>query len=321
MHVEEVDARTASDDVLARFHALEVACHDELQPGEPVRRVDEVVAFHRHRPTSHTSCHWLADGGMAVLSVHGPTAAFFQLLVDPARRRRGIGTALLERVLERCRELHVEAVRSEHATAESAAFAASCGAVDEQRIVRSLLDLRAAELPEPQVPDGFRLVAWLGRVPDEHLAAYVLVRTAMDDAPSPESMALPADTGEKVRASEESLARRKREMRLTAAVATDGEIGAFTELRLSHGSTLGFTDDTGTVAAHRRKGLARAVKVESLRRLRDDHPEVELVSTSNAEENGVMRRLNESIGFRSSLVETMAVLDLGASSSTGGQPR
>jgi GNAT superfamily N-acetyltransferase len=321
MNIEEVDARTASDDVLARFHALEVACHDELQPGEPVRSVDEVVALHRHRPTSHTSCHWLADGGMAALSVHGPTVAFFQLLVDPARRRRGIGTALLERLLERCRELHVEAVRSQYATPGGAAFAARYGALDEQRIVRSLLDLQAAELPEPHVPDGFRLVTWLGRVPDEHLAAYVLARAAMDDAPSPESMTLPADTGKKVRASEESLARRKREMRLTVAIDADEEIGAFTELRVTQGSTLGFTDDTGTVAARRRRGLSRAVKVESLRRLRGDHPELEVVSTSNAEENGVMRRLNESIGFRPSLVQTMAVLDLKAFSSTGLQPR
>ena len=48
--------------------------------------------------------------------------------------------------------------------------------------------------------------------------------------------------------------------------------GGVHELRVSHGSTLGFTDDTGTVAAHRRLGLARAVKLESLRRLRHDHP-------------------------------------------------
>lgn len=40
------------------------------------------------------------------------------------------------------------------------------------------------------------------------------------------------------------------------------------------------TDDTGTAAEHRGKGLARAVKVESLRRLREDHPEVEAVNPS-----------------------------------------
>src|SRR6266581_1653742 len=60
--VEEIDARTASDDVLERFHAVELACHHERHPGEPVRSRDEAIAFYRYQRTSHTSCHWLADG-------------------------------------------------------------------------------------------------------------------------------------------------------------------------------------------------------------------------------------------------------------------
>lgn len=115
----------------------------------------------------------------------------------------------------------------------------------------------------------------------------------------------------RVRASEESLAQREREMRLTVAVDEQGGIGAFTELRVSRSSTLGFTDDTGTVAARRGLGLARTVKLESLRRLRADHPEVDVVSTSNVEENAVMRHLNESIGFQTTAIVTSAVLYLG----------
>jgi hypothetical protein len=143
----------------------------------------------------------------------------------------------------------------------------------------------------------------------------------MDDAPAPEGMDFPAWTAEKVRASEESLERRDREMRLTVAMNANGDIPSFTELRVSRGSTLGFTDDTGTVASERGKGLARAVKIESLRRLRADHPEIEVVTTSNAEENDVMRHLNESIGFRPSVVETLCVIDLGRPAQTSGNPR
>ena len=143
----------------------------------------------------------------------------------------------------------------------------------------------------------------------------------MDDAPAPGGFDFPSSTAEKVRASEESLARRDREMRLTVAIDAAGEIGAFTELRVSRGSTLGVTDDTGTVAPLRGKGLGRAVKLESLRRLGVDHPQVEAVLTQNAEENAVMRHLNESIGFRPSLVETMAALEVGPSGSVGGRPR
>lgn len=305
--VEEIDARVASDDLLARFYALELACHDELSPGEPMRSREEAIAFYRHQPTTHTSSHWLADGGGASLYVHGPRAAFLHLLVMPGARRRGIGNVLFTRALQRARELDVQIVRGSYTTAAGAAFATQFGAAAETRVVRSLLDLPAAELPEPRVPAGFRLLTWLGRVPAEHLPAYVAARPAMDDA---DDLEFPDWTAETVRASEASLARRQREMRLTVAIDNDGAIGSFTELRVSHGSTLGFTDDTATVAARRRLGLARAVKLESLRRLRTDHPEITVVSTSNAEENSAMRRLNESLGFRATTVATSAVLEL-----------
>jgi len=312
MRIQEIEARTASDAVLARFHKIELACHEELESGTPWRTREEAIAFHRHQPETHTTCHWLGDGGVAALWVHGPTATFAEVLVEPDRRRRGIGTALLGRVVERCRELGVEALRSDYSTAAGAAFAARIGATEEYRIVRSLLALQTAELPEPAIPDMFRLSTWLERVPDEHLDALVRVRAAMDDAPTPAGMDYPAWTAEDVRASEESLRRRQREMRLTVAIDKNGEIGAFTELRISKGSTLGFTDDTGTAAEHRGKGLARAVKVESLRLLREDHPEVTAVTTRNAEENKAMRKLNESIGFHPAVVETTAALQIHA---------
>ncbi len=310
MNIREIDARSAPDDVLLRFHELELVCHEELESGDPWRTRDEGIAFHRHLPQDITIGHWLADDGHAVLWNHGPTATFTEVLVHPERRRRGVGTALLERVVERCRELGVQTLRGEHLTPAGAAFCSHLGAVDEQRVVRSLLRVQTADLPEPLVPDGWCLVNWLRRVPDEHLEAFVRARAAMDDAPTPEGMDWPAWDAEKIRASEESLVRRGREMRLTVAMDDAGEIGAFTELRHSAGSMLGFTDDTGTVAAHRRKGLARAVKLESLRWLRDDHPEIEAVTTRNAEENAVMRGLNESVGFRPTVVETTAALAL-----------
>ncbi len=308
MHVEEVDARTASDAVLDRFVAIEHACWPETDPGEPRRMPEEAAAYYRHQPTTHTSCHWLSGGGSALLTVHGPTAAFVRLRVTPSERRHGIGSALLSAVVARCRELDVQALHSSHTTPAGAAFAAHHGFVDGQRVVRSLLDLRAAELTEARPPEGWELVTWLGRVPDEHLAAFVVARSAMDDAPSSDELDFPTWTADQVRASEESLALRNREMRVTVAMRSSGEIGAFTELRVSRGSTLGFTDDTGTVAAHRGLGLARAVKRESLLLLRRDHPELELVTTSNAEENDVMRHINVSVGFRAAAVETMATL-------------
>ncbi|HEX5582700.1 GNAT family N-acetyltransferase [Gaiella sp.] len=310
MRIDEVDARTAPDEVLLAFHRIEETCRPELAPGEPGRSETDAIAFYRHQPTTHTSCHWLAGGGFAALYVHSPAAAFAHIKVLPDRRRAGIGAALLESVLQRCRELGVVALHAEHATSAGAAFAARRGARDGQRIVKSMLDLRRAALEAPQLSAGWELATWLRRVPDEHLDAFVVARRSMDDAPAPDEFDFPSATAERVRASEDSLAQRNREMRVTVAIRDDGEIGAFTELRLSKGSTSGFTDDTGTVAAHRGQGLARAVKVESLRKLRADHPEVEVVTTSNAEENAAMLHINRSVGFRPTVTVTTATLTL-----------
>jgi GNAT superfamily N-acetyltransferase len=304
--VEEIDARTAPDEVLARLVEVEHACWPEISPGEPLRPTDEAIGFYRHQPTTHRSCFWLGDGGFAALYVHGPKATFLRVLVQPAQRRQRIGSALLAAAIARARELDVRALFSNHSTPGGAAFAAHHGFTDGQRIVRSLIDLRAAELPQPQAPDGWELVTWLRRVPDEHLDAFVRARASMDDAPDPEGMDYPSFTAEMVRESEESLARRDREMRVTVALRGDGQIGSFTELRVSRGSKLAFTDDTGTARAYRGLGLAKAVKAASLRRLRDDHPLVEIVSTSNAEENAVMRHVNAWLGFVPSVVETTA---------------
>jgi len=94
------------------------------------------------------------------------------------------------------------------------------------------------------------------------------------------------------------------------AVDPDGEVGAFTEVRVSPGTALAFTEDTATVLEHRGQGLATAVKLESLRRLRADRPEVEVVTTMNAEDNRAMRRVNERVGFAVAATLTTATITL-----------
>ena len=84
---------------------------------------------------------------------------------------------------------------------------------------------------------------------------------------------------------------------------------AITDLRVSPPpARVANTDDTATRVEHRGKGLAQAVKTESLLRLREARPDVEIVETLNAEENGPMRAVNSKLGFVPVATMTTAVL-------------
>ena len=190
-------------------------------------------------------------------------------------RRQGIGDALLDACRARAASSVCRRCTAHHSTPAGAASPRASASSTDQRIVRSLLDLTRRRAAGDAPPAGWALVTWLDRVPDEHLAAFVAARAAMDDAPTSDEIEFPTWTASRSAPPRSRSRDANREMRVTVAMRDDGEIGAFTELRVSRGSTLGFTDDTGTVAAHRGQGLARAVKLESLRRLREDHPEIE----------------------------------------------
>jgi RimJ/RimL family protein N-acetyltransferase len=98
---------------------------------------------------------------------------------------------------------------------------------------------------------------------------------------------------------------------VTVAVDGRGEVGAFTDVRTSPPpSPVAGTDDTATAPWARRRGLATAVKLESLRRLRAERPDVEVVRTMNAEGNVAMRAVNTRLGFVPCAYLTTAVVSL-----------
>jgi len=311
VRIREVDASTAPDEELLRLHALEEA---GAPPGEPFRSPELSLAYYRHS-TAKIRRHYFAeeDGvlvGAATLSVHGPMFVYADLMVLSPCRRRGIGTALLEQLRAAARDEGARSFFGHHWGKEGEAFAAHVGARDDHRDVRATLNLRTAELPEPVVPSGWRLVTWVGAAPDDLLESYARARDAINDAPMPEGSAPPTITAEDVRELEETAAKRGREARATVAIDERNEVAGFTDLRVTPGDTAASTDDTAVAAWARGQGIGRAVKVESLRRLRADHPQVETVTTMNAELNAAMRHINTSVGFVPTVILTTTVVTL-----------
>jgi GNAT superfamily N-acetyltransferase len=314
MRVEKFDAQGAPLDLLHDLHACDVAATAELTPGEPPMLFEQYAGYRRH-PADGVRHYWLARegaeiAGTAGLYVFGPAFAFVEVNVRPSSRRQGVGTALLDALVATARTDRVESAFGHHATPAGAAFAAKAGARDDQRDVRSRLDLRAADLPEPRVPAGVELVSWIGRTPTELLETHVEARHAMDDAPTPGGTEHPGWSLEQQLLVEEASVARGRPPRVTAAIEA-GEIVAFTDLRVgAPPAPVAQTDDTATLPRVRGRGLATAVKRESLRRLRAERPHVELVVTLNAEHNAAMRAVNTKLGFEPVTIFTTSVLDL-----------
>jgi GNAT superfamily N-acetyltransferase len=313
--VRALDAAAASEDVLDRVYEVMAACHAEVSPEAPYRSRDEAVAFLRHPPGSETREYWIAESegegvGFGQLAVGSalPTARI-EILVHPDRRRAGHGTALLDAVQRQAAAHGARVLIGSHATESGSRFAAAVGAIDTQREVHSVLRLPLAVALVP-VP-GYRLRSWVGATPDELLDSFARAREAINDAPFPSDEEVAVWDGARVRDLEAALERRDREVRVTVALDERTEVVAFTELRVSRtAGANATTEDTAVVRKHRRQGLGRWVKVESLRRLQAERRDVTQVATMNAEENRAMRGLNEALGFRPVAVWTSCVLEI-----------
>ena len=303
MAVRLLDPSSLSAEVMRGLYEVVARCHAEENAEEPCRSPAELKGFLRHAPSAETRDYWVVESasgcaGYAMLAVtRGSQTGRVELLVHPEHRRLGHGSALLGVIRQRAATRGARRLAGRHATEAGSRFASSVGASVTYREVRSLLRLPLPEGLEAQPVGGYGLRSWVGAAPDDLLDSFARARKAINDAPGFEDEP-EVWTAARVRDLEAAVARRDRDIRVTVALDSQGEVASFTELRISHapGSVAG-TEDTATVPAHRRRGLGRWVKLESLGRLQLDRPDVRLVSTSNAEENEAMLSLNRSLGF------------------------
>ena len=251
------------------------------------------------------------------------TLADCQITVAPARRRAGIGTALLEHCAEQARLAgRVRLIGNVRDDSAGAAFAAAIGAgpgiaevtrilTIDGEVTGRLADLRAEAVRHA---GGYSLLSWHAPTPDEHLDQIVRLTNAMSDAPRDADVEASNWDADRVRESERSAA--EHGLRATSVVArhdASGTLAAITELCIDDGTPdWAFQMMTVVAPEHRGHRLGLLVKVAMLDWLTRDAPQVRRIYTGNAGVNEHMIAINERLGFAVSDVYRSWELDLAA---------
>jgi GNAT superfamily N-acetyltransferase len=236
------------------------------------------------------------------------TIATVVVAVDPARRRAGIGTAIIAHCGEQARRAgRSRLISYAREGTPGAAFAAAMGAKPGIEEVDRVLEIDAAlaermrslrAVAEPHTA-GYSLVIWSGPTPDEYVDDVLRLNAAMEDAPRDEGVEPDAWDVERLRHAEQTM----REHRITNyAVAArhdaTGRIAAMTEL-ITEAETAdwGFQQLTAVLAEHRGHRLGLLVKIAMLDLLTERDPKVRHIQTGNAGANEHMIAINEQLGF------------------------
>ncbi|GAB3065306.1 GNAT family N-acetyltransferase [Pedococcus soli] len=311
------------DAEVAAAHVAMTASRNHGRPWAKRTSLRELLVDLRSTSTIERLEPWVAlvDGEVA-----GVGMQWFPLLdntrftwgevdVHPRLRRRGVGGALVERIVDRTREdgrttvlieSHVpDDAREDHPHVR---FAQQHGFALANTEIRRLLDLpvdppRLDQLARESATrhQGYRVESYVGRLPEGLRQSYCDCWNQLAvDAPTGdvdfEAESLSPETYL------EELDRMTRQGRTTihtVATTPAGEVVAYNDLVLS-------ADDPdevmqwGTLVRREHRGhrLGMAVKVRGLQELARVAPASKRVQTCNAEQNAHMVGVNEELGFR-----------------------
>ncbi|MFD9569857.1 GNAT family N-acetyltransferase [Streptomyces sp. NPDC059982] len=296
----EVDAWWA---VQVAAHAVDAAALPCLPPPARVEAAGRLrVPSARGHVARWTTAEGDGQAALLLFTEEGNTHAAFldELTVRPDARRRGVGTALWERVRA---ELLAQGRTSVATVADlggpGQAFAEALGFRNVLPMAWYVQELPATAPAAPATP-GYELMAWSGLVPDAWAPAVAVAHGAMRDAPSGDSdEAFRPWTAERLHAAQRLILDRGGELTTVAALTPAGEVAAYTVLVLPDPQgPRALQYDTVVVPGHRGRGLGRAVKLRMLERAAARHPGLRRIGTTVADDNGPMRAVNEALGYR-----------------------
>lgn len=327
--ISEVDVRNATDGQLERLNTLTNILRQESRPDEPPVPLELTIAGARNIPsfvdiwgfaaTPEGSDEIIATG-QGTIARTGDNEHLFQcgVHVHPEWRRKGLGTALLARLVDvaeregRTSLLFTTSARVPAGDAFAQRLGAKAGLVQRSSELeladadRALMERWVAE-GATRAP-GYEMVLFEGPYPEDQYQRICDCVNVMNTAPrddlevedmltTPEQMA----EGEK-------------------ALAAQGvERWAFFVCHKDSDAFVGYTDvywqpsnpeivgqgGTGVDPAHRGHALGKWLKAAMAIKVLDDRPQAKRIRTSNAYSNDAMLGINTEMGFVEKHAETI----------------
>jgi GNAT superfamily N-acetyltransferase len=279
----------------------------------PMRQVEQYLALIDGEPAGHLEVNMSLADNLNNIS--------YELKVAPAYRRRGVGRALHDLVLDRARATNRANLMATTSLTlpgipalddSGPAFATKLGYASTLPEVQRRLDLTTVD---PEVlanmlakardkSDGYQVVQWRDTTPEEYVddVAYLDSRL-IEDAPTGDMAWEPEKVdAERIRKYEAVLTVRERRTFHTGVVHSgSGRLVAWTVISMDSEPELSWhswQQITIVEPKHRGHRLGALVKVENLRMFREAERSVRFVDTFNAAENSYMISINEEMGFR-----------------------
>jgi GNAT superfamily N-acetyltransferase len=252
----------------------------------------------------------VAVGRVATSEYDNLHLAWLGVEVHPGHRRRGHGTAMLEALVEETRARGRSTVGIDGWDDEGArGFAARHGfepksTAIQRRQFPAELDWAEIERLHKEAAAAAAaddLVRREGRTPDDELEELAVMASAINDAPTDDlDIEDEVFSADRMRAYESAqLLRGDRMFRTFARHRDTGELAGHTVVVVDgERPQYGEQHDTSVVAAHRGHRLGLLLKTDMNLWLRDEQPQLDEISTWNAESNDFMIGVNEAIGYR-----------------------
>ena len=318
MRVEQIDTRTASEQLLLAMHEYYVALSAEELPGDFPMPAERRLADWRNLRDEEDLPRWVLwdDGQIVAVALawldleQNLEKGFARVHVREDRRGEGLSKTLAEPVFDYLEEqgrtqFHTYVVEG----APAASLCSRLGLNQAYREKRSRLV--TADIDRDQMQrwveraqergSDYHMLELRTPFPDEHVGGYADLMFQMNTAPledfdwDDEVM-----TPENWRGMERMLDGSAKYLLTMIAVHTPtGDFVGSTSFQVDRlWRAQAWQWETVVHPDHRNRGLGRWLKGANALRLLDEHPEVERVDTENAGSNEPMLNINIAMGFK-----------------------